>query len=200
MNRLFPAVFIIAVLPFVAFTAFTELPIGAALPKANVLLKDVSGRDVTLQKAAQKNGLLVMFTANTCPYVIKNQQRTNDIGRYALENKIGVVLINSNEAGRNNEDSYSAMQVYAKAQNYQWHYLLDENSQMADAFGANRTPETFLFNGAGKLVYHGAIDDNPTDQSAVKRKHLEVAISEMIAGKDIAVKTSRSVGCAIKRL
>jgi hypothetical protein len=92
------------------------------------------------------------------------------------------------------------MQEYAKEQDYKWHYVVDENSVLADAFGANRTPETFLFNKEGKLVYHGAIDDNPTNASAVGRKHLKEAINEMVAGKDIAIKTSRSVGCAIKRL
>jgi hypothetical protein len=71
---------------------------------------------------------------------------------------------------------------------------------MADAFGANRTPECFLFNGDGKLVYHGAIDDNPSDASAVNRKHLAMAIDEMNAGKEISVKQSKSVGCTIKRL
>jgi hypothetical protein len=50
-----------------------------------------------------------------------------------------------------------------------------------------------------KLVYHGAIDDNPSDATAVGRHHLEVAVDEMVAGKDVSVKESRSVGCTIKR-
>ncbi|MEI2737605.1 MAG: hypothetical protein V9F01_02335 [Chitinophagaceae bacterium] len=71
---------------------------------------------------------------------------------------------------------------------------------LADAFGANRTPECFLFDGEGKLVYHGAIDDNPSDASAVSRKHLVAAIDEINAGKEVSVKESRSVGCTIKRI
>jgi hypothetical protein len=61
-------------------------------------------------------------------------------------------------------------------------------------------PECFLFDGDGKLVYHGAIDDNPSDAGAVSRKHLITAIDEMKAGKEVSVKQSRSVGCTIKRL
>ena len=103
------------------------------------------------------------------------------------------------KATRSGDDSYAAMQEYAKTQGYKWHYVVDEGSALADAFGANRTPETFLFNSQGKLVYHGAIDDNPTNAGAVSRTHLKEAINEMISGKDVSVKTSNSVGCTIKR-
>lgn len=189
----------LASLGLVSFVAPGELPIGAPLPKADVKMQDISGKEITLKSAAQKNGLLVMFTCNTCPYVIKNQERTREICQYAKEKGIGVVLVNSNEAFRGNEDSYDAMKAYAKDQKYNWHYVVDKNSEIADAFGANRTPENFLFDKDGKLVYHGAIDDNPSDASSVSRKHLREAISELVTGKDISIKTSRSVGCTIKR-
>lgn len=183
-----------------AFTPTAELPLGASIPKADLQLKDVSGKEITLSTARRKNGLLVMFSCNTCPYVIKNQSRTASLSNYALQKEVGVVLLNSNEAARNGADSYEAMRKYAAGQKYKWIYAVDEGSVLADAFGASRTPETYLFNGEGKLVYHGAIDDNPSDESAVNRHHLKVAINELVAGKDIAVKTSRSVGCSIKRL
>ncbi len=200
MKKLLFSALCITAIGLVSFTALKGIPIGAEIPKADVKMKDVDGKEISLKKAMKKNGLMVMFSCNTCPYVIKNQQRTKEISKYALENNIGVVLINSNEAQRSDDDSYTAMQQYAKEQDYQWHYVVDENSVLADAFGANRTPETFLFNKEGKLVYHGAIDDNPTDENAVGRKHLKEAINEIVAGKDVAVKTSRSVGCTIKRL
>lgn len=179
-------------------TAVEPLPIGAGIPKADVKMKDVTGKEVSLKDTKRKNGLLVMFSCNTCPYVIRNQQRTKDVAAYALKNDIGVVLVNSNEAQRGEADSYDAMKAYAKAQGYNWHYVVDENSALADAFGANRTPENFLFNKDGKLVYTGAIDDNP-DASAVTRKHLWTAVDEMLAGKSISMEKSRSVGCGIKR-
>lgn len=184
----------------VAFSPATELPIGADLPKADVKMQDVSGKSISLKTAMKANGLLVMFSCNTCPYVIKNQERTLESGNYALDKKIGVVLVNSNEALRSEDDSYEAMKNYAKEQGYKWYYTVDKNSELADAFGANRTPECFLFDSKGKLVYHGAIDDNPSNPTAVFRKHLKEAIDELASGKDISVKTSRSVGCSIKRL
>jgi len=200
MKKIIFSALAVSVAGLMAFTAFEELPIGADMPKADIKMKDVSGKEVTLKSAKKKNGLLVMFSCNTCPYVVKNQDRTNEIAEYATKNDVGVILINSNEGQRTGDDSYQSMQEYAKDQKYKWAYVVDENSVMADAFGANRTPETFLFNKEGKLVYHGAIDDNPNDAGSVSRKHLQEAINEMNGGKDISVKTSRSVGCSIKRL
>jgi thioredoxin-related protein len=200
MNKLLFSMLAVTAIGLTAFTSLTELPIGADMPKADVKMKDISGKEITLKDAKKKNGLLVMFSCNTCPYVIKNQQRTVEISNYALKNDIGVILINSNEAERNEEDSFKAMQEYAESQGYKWFYTVDKNSELADAFGANRTPETFLFNKEGKLVYHGAIDDNPSDPNSVSRKHLKEAIDETLSGKNITVQTSRSVGCTIKRL
>ena len=200
MKKIVFGLMAVAAVGLVAFKAINELPIGASLPKADVKMKDLNGKQVTLKGAMGKNGLLVMFSCNTCPYVIKNQQRTVESGNYATDKKIGVVLINSNEAQRGDDDSYEAMKAYAKSQGYKWAYVVDEKSEVANAFGAMKTPECFLFDASGKLVYHGAIDDNPTDAGAVSRRHLKEAMDEMVAGKDISVKTSKSVGCSIKRL
>ncbi|MBA2562803.1 MAG: hypothetical protein H0V14_07795 [Chitinophagaceae bacterium] len=94
-----------------AFTVKVNvLPIGSDLPKATLKMKDVNGGQVTMKEAKKKNGLLVMFSCNTCPVVVKNQQRTKAISKYALQNDIGVILLNSNEANRNDDDSFEAMQ------------------------------------------------------------------------------------------
>ena len=200
MKKIFSLIMTSAIIGLTAFSTLTELPIGAEIPKADVKMKDISGKSISLKEARKKNGLLVMFSCNTCPYVVKNQGRTVAISKYAEENNIGVILINSNEALRNDDDSFEAMKAYAKDQGYKWNYVVDEKSALADAFGATRTPETFLFNKDGKLVYHGAIDDNPSDASSVNRKHLKEAIDETIQGKTVSVQTSRSVGCGIKRI
>lgn len=189
-----------AIAVFSAFTTYNEvLPIGANIPKPDLKLKDISGKEISLKDAKKKNGLVVMFSCNTCPWVIKNQSRTAEIAKYALSKEVGVILLNSNEGQRDDADSYSEMKEYAAAQGYKWYYAVDTDHILADEFGANRTPEVFLFNADGKHVYHGAIDDNPGDASAVNRKHLQVAIDEMLAGKDVTQKESRSMGCQIKR-
>jgi thioredoxin-related protein len=199
MKKILFAFIAVVILSF-AFTTFGDvLPIGASIPKADLKLKDISGKEISLKDAKKKNGLLVMFSCNTCPWVIKNQSRTIEAANYALSKDIGVILLNSNEGQRDDADSFSEMKAYAAQQGYKWYYAVDANNILADEFGANRTPECFLFNADGKHVYHGAIDDNPGDASSVNRKHLRVAMEEMIAGKDVSVKESRSMGCQIKR-
>ena len=199
MKKILFAVAAIATISF-SFTTFSEvLPIGASIPKPDLKLKDISGKEVSLKEAKKKNGLLVMFSCNTCPWVVKNQSRTKEIANYALSKEIGVILLNSNEGQRDDADSFSEMKAYATNQGYKWYYAVDADNVLADEFGANRTPEVFLFNGEGKHVYHGAIDDNPGDVSSVQRKHLKEAIDEIVSGKDVSVKESRSMGCQIKR-
>ena len=175
------------------------LPIGSGLPKPEIRVKDVSGKEISLSQAKGANGLLVMFSCNTCPYVVRNQQRTKEVCAYAADRKIGVILLNANEGDRNGGNSFEEMRAYAKAQSYNWYYALDEKSILADAFGASRTPECYLFDKSGVLVYHGAIDDSPGDPQQVKRHHLQSAIDETLSGKEVSVKETRSVGCSINR-
>ena len=201
MKKILFAALPVAIIGMMALTPVGDpLPLGSSIPSPEVKMKDISGKEISLKDAKTGKGLLVMFSCNTCPYVIKNQGRTNEAAKHALDNGIGVAILNSNEGKRDSDDSYEDMKAYGKEQGYNWYYLVDNNSALADAFGANRTPECFLFNAEGKLVYHGAIDDNPSDASAVGRKHLVTAIDEMKNGKDISVKESKSVGCTIKRL
>jgi peroxiredoxin len=180
-------------------TQAQSLTIGSDLPMGDVKMKDISGKEISIKESIQQNGVLVMFSCNTCPYVVKNQQRTLDVAAYAKQNNIGIILLNSNEGSRSDVDSYSAMQQYAKGQQYNFPYVVDQDSKIANAFGATRTPEIFLFDANGKLQYKGAIDDNPNDAGNVKRVHAREAITELVAGKSVSVRESRSVGCSIKR-
>ncbi len=201
MKKIFPAILSMALIAIFAFkTSVDPLPIGASIPNPDKKMKDITGKEVSFKDEMNKKGLLVMFSCNTCPIVKAYQSRTIEVCKYAKDKQIGVILLNSNEAYRNNGDSYSDMKNYASEQGYNWPYVVDDNSAMANVFGATRTPECFLFNADGKLVYHGAIDDNQNGPAEVTRKHLTVAIDEMLAGKDVSVKNTRSVGCTIKRM
>ncbi|HEY2722015.1 MAG TPA: thioredoxin family protein [Chitinophagaceae bacterium] len=184
---------------FVLRLLIDPLPIGSVLPETDKKLKDISGKEVSFKDEMNKKGLLVMFTCNTCPIVRAYQSRTVEVCQYAASKEIGVILLNSNEGSRDDGDSYADMKDYAKNQRYKWPYVIDNNSEMANSFGASRTPECFLFNADGKLVYRGAIDNNANGPEAVTRKHLVIAMDEMIAGKVVSVNTTRSVGCTIRR-
>jgi len=202
-NRLlaFAAFFaLVALIPFTGLAQGADkLNPGDDLPGMETTLKNANGAPVSLKGAAKTNGLLVMFSCNTCPFVIKNQPITKKVMDYANAHNIGMVIINSNEAQRGDEDSYQAMVKYAKTQHYSVPYVVDENSRLADLFGAGHTPEVFLFNNKNKLVYRGAMNDNPSDPDGYKKMYVEDAINAMIAGKEVNPKSTKSIGCGIKR-
>ncbi|HKL17986.1 MAG TPA: thioredoxin family protein [Halalkalibaculum sp.] len=175
-----------------------ELEIGAKAPMTDVEVKDVSGEMVTLKQVSGDNGLLVIFSCNTCPWVERWEDRYNPHARLAEENGIGTIALNPNAAYRDRGDGFEDMQERAKQKGYEFYYALDKNSEMAKAFGATRTPHIFLFNSNMELVYRGAIDDNAKSAENVKEPYLKNAIKALGAGEDISVKTSKSLGCTIK--
>ena len=175
------------------------LPIGADMPMQEHKMLDVSGKELSMKDALKGNGVLVMFSCNTCPYVIKNEERISNLSDFTTKLDFGMIVLNSNEAYRNGEDSYKSMQEFAIEKKLNCFYVVDKDYQVADAFGANRTPECFLFDKNMKLVYHGAIDDNATDAAAVKRNHLMEAMTEISQGKTVSIPDTKSVGCSIKR-
>jgi peroxiredoxin len=197
-------VFVLTLAVATVVTAFgpatnPELEIGKAIPSADVKMMDVSGKEFSLADSKGENGLLVIFSCNTCPYVKLSEARIKDVASLAKKNKIGVILINSNEAQREDEDSFEEMKKYAKAQAYDFHYVVDKNSVIADAFGATRTPHVFLFDKKG-LAYRGDIDDNIKDVNDAKEHYLKNAITAVGSGAPVKTNSTKSVGCSIKRV
>ena len=183
-----------------------DLAIGTTLPAAAVKMMDVSGTELTLKEAAGKNGLLVIFSCNTCPFVVGTDGSAGWEGRYpelaafSKRMEVGMVLVNSNEANRDAGDGMADMQERFKSHKYGSRYVLDQNSKVADAFGARTTPHVFLFNKEMKLVYKGAIDDNVANPAEVKEKWLHDAITNLVTNKPIEPATTRNIGCSIKRV
>jgi hypothetical protein len=176
-----------------------ELAINAAIPQADYKMKDVSGKSVSLNDIKTAKGLLVVFSCNTCPYVKLSETRIKEYSDYCLANGIGCALINSNEGQRAEEDSFDEMVKYFGSQKLKCTYVVDEKSQLANAFGATRTPQCFLFNAKG-LVYKGAIDDNVKDAAAVKAPYLKDALTSLTKNETPKTQETKSIGCTIKRL
>lgn len=183
-----------------------DLKIGATLPAADVRMMDVSGKEITLKGSAGKNGLLVIFSCNTCPFVVGSDGSEGWEGRYreVVANSrragVGVVFVNSNEAKRNDGDGIEDMKRRYQERNLDGFYALDKDHVVADAFGARTTPHVFLFDKDMKLAYKGAIDDNVGSAAGVKEPWLKNAMAALAAGKPIEPATTRNVGCSIKRM
>ncbi len=186
-------------LSFINTNAGAELGLNSPLPMADEKMKDVSGKEVSLNSSKTSKGLLVIFSCNTCPYVKLSESRIKELSDRCLEQGIGCIILNSNEGQRGDDDSFEAMVKYATAQKLNCSYVVDANSKLADAFGATRTPQVFLFNTKG-LVYKGAIDDNVKDPSLVKTHYLKDAIDALGKNETPKLQETKSIGCTIKRV
>ena len=178
---------------------FKTIEINSEMPNIDEKLQSVNGYSYSLESIVEKNGILIIFTSNTCPFVIKWEDRYTIVEELAKKNNIGLVYINSNYKKRDGDDSFEKMKEHAKKYNYRFPYLLDEKSQLANSFGAKTTPHIFMFNKNLQLVYKGAIDDNYEDINKVNKFYLKDAMEQLANGKKIKVSETDPVGCSIKR-
>jgi len=176
------------------------LKIGDKAPMIQYNMEDVSGVEVSLESLKRDNGLVVVFSCNTCPFVIAWEDRYNIVADLCSQSNIGMVAINSNEAKRDGDDSMEAMISHAKEKGYSFKYTVDTNSELAKAFGATKTPQVFLFDKNLKLVYTGAIDDNLKNAEKVDRFYLKDAINNMVSGSKIDPNITKALGCSIKKV
>ncbi|MES2627651.1 MAG: redoxin family protein [Bacteroidota bacterium] len=184
---------------FVIKTENPSLKIGDKAPLTNIKMLTPTDVSVSLDDVKKENGLLVVFSCNTCPFVLAWEDRYNELSDLAASNKIGMVLVNSNEAKRAGDDSKDEMARHMRKMQYKMPYVIDNNHKLADAFGARTTPHVYLFNKKGELAYVGAIDDNQ-DKKAVSKTYLKSAINELGKGKTtVSTPETKAVGCSIKR-
>jgi thiol-disulfide isomerase/thioredoxin len=176
------------------------LALGSKVPAAvaKTKMKSVDGKMVAIADVAGKAGTLVVFTCNHCPFAKAWEERIVELGNTYAGKGIGVVLVNANDPTMHAEDGIEGMQERAKARGMKFPYVVDGTSAVARAFGASVTPEAFLFDKAGKLAYHGTIDDNRQDPGKVSARYLKDALDAVVAGKVPAVPETKGLGCSIK--
>lgn len=184
-----------------SFKGNAQLKLGAKAPMSKEKMADVSGKEYSLNDLKSENGLLVIFSCNTCPYVIGWEDTYPGLGELTKKHEVGMVLVNSNEAKRKKDDSMDGMKEHYKVAGYNSAYVLDSQSKLADAFGAKTTPHVYLFDKNMELVYRGCIDDKYENKSDVASKHyLNDAINAMVEGSEIKPAETKQTGCSIKRV
>ena len=174
------------------------LTIGKSAPMVDAKMANVDGKSLSIAEAKGAKGTLVIFTCNSCPWARAWEGRIAELGNAYAKQGIGVIAINSNDPAQKPEDDMAAMQERAKTLGLAFPYVMDASSDVARAFGATRTPEAFLFDAKGKLVYHGAVDDNAHKPAEVTTRWLNDALAATAGGKAVAVKETKSLGCTIK--
>ena len=171
------------------------LATGQTAPDFELL--GIDGRMHTRAEYKSKEGLLVVFMCNHCPFVQAKTDALNEIYQ-TYGNRIGMVGINSNDAESYPEDSYDNMKRMAAEKGYGFDYLVDETQEIARLYGAMCTPDPFLFNADHHLVFHGRLDDGHGPEGTVTTKTMLENIRTMLEGEFIEEYFDPAVGCSIK--
>lgn len=178
---------------------FKQLKLGDTAPLVKYKMQNVTAQQQSITDNMMPNGIVIIFTSNTCPFVVMYEQRYHQVKKWCNEQKVGMILVNSNADRRDSSDSFQSMKKHAKKQNYNFPYLLDKDSKLANAFGAQTTPHVFLLDKNYKLVYKGAIDNNAQSAQNVTKLYLKDAINALASNTNIQIKETPPVGCSIKR-
>ncbi len=195
------AVALLAVITLPASAQSTEeIPLGSEIPSASTQLDRVDGGQASLGSLQGSAGTVVVFWSNQCPWVEKYEDRLLDLVNAFSGQGIGFVLINSNDPSAYPQESADASAERASSANYPsaLAYLADPSSDIARAFGAERTPHVFVFDGNGSLVYVGTVDDSPGDAGNVTDQYLRQALDAVVAGSNVPVPQTKAFGCTIK--
>lgn len=180
-----------------ALTASTMLALGTKLPNFNLL--STENQMITDKDCIDKNGILVCFICNHCPYVIHIADQLKSLSQDFISQGIAVVAINSNDAIKYPADSFEKMQEEKKQRGYPFAYLYDESQQVARDFSAECTPEFYLFDRTTSLYYRGRMDGSrPGNDTPNNGADLRAAAAAMIANQESPADQVPSMGCNIK--
>ena len=175
-----------------------KIPLGTEMPAFE--LADPDGTAYRSNELAGEKGLLVVFTCNHCPYAKAVWSRVAALAKHAEGLGIGTVAINPNINPNYPDDAPEQMKERAADLDLTFPYLVDQKQDTARAFKAQCTPDIYLFDGGKRLIYHGRIDDNWQDESAVVREELREALDALGAGRPVLKEQNPSMGCSIKWL
>ncbi|HKC25560.1 MAG TPA: thioredoxin family protein [Thermoanaerobaculia bacterium] len=178
-----------------AFPAPAAPAVGTAAPDFTLPAASGASGPVALKDVAAKGkGAVIIFVSTRCPYSNAYVGRMNALAKAYAAKGIAVLGINSNK-----NEPVAEIADHSKKNDVPFPILKDDGNKVADAYGANHTPEAFLIDAKGMLVYHGRIDESQEESSA--RSHdLQNAINALLAGKPVPVAETKAFGCSIKRV
>ncbi len=161
-------------------------------------LSDLDGTSYALDQLMGKNGLLVVFMCNHCPYVKAIIDRLVSDAAVLQENGIGVVGIMSNDYRYVTDDSPENMKRFSIRHGINFPYLVDEDQSVGRTYGAVCTPDFFGFNNKYKLQYRGRLDDAKMGNAAIRTPELLEAMLQVAKTGSGPEKQTPSIGCSIK--
>lgn len=181
-----------------ANTPSNMLPLGSKAADFE-LIDTVSGKEMSLKKLKGNKGTVLFFICNHCPFVIHVNKELVKIANEYASKGISFIAISSNDVENYPQDSPELMKENAKIFNYSFPYLYDKTQEVAKAYDAACTPDTYLFDEYLNLVYRGQIDDSrPGNDLPVTGSDLRKAMDHLLNNKGIVKNQKPSIGCNIK--
>ena len=174
------------------------LELGATAPDFSVAGTD--GKNYSLADFESASTLVVFFTCNHCPFVVGSDEVTRATAEKFQDKGVAFIGINSNSEKTNPTDDFDQMVSRMKEHNFPWVYARDASQEVAQAYGALRTPHFYVFDADRKLVYCGRGVDQPRDTSKMQANDLEKALAEVTAGQSVSVPLTNPIGCNVKWL
>ena len=175
----------------------STLRIGDPAPGFNEL-QGVDGKTYGLEDFGDKKIVIVMFSCNHCPYVKAYEERFVELQRDYSDKGVMLVAVNPNDERRYPDDSFENMKIRARRKGFNFPYLRDETQSVARTYGAQRTPEVFVFDEKRVLRYRGRIDDNVYEPSQVRQHYLRDALNAILEGRKAPTEDTEPVGCTVK--
>ena len=171
------------------------LKIGAPAPDFTLPAAS-DGKAVALKDLlAKSKAVAVVFVATKCPVSNAYNTRMAGLGKEYAAKGIPLVGINSNKT-----EPAAEVKEHAEKHGFTFPVLKDDGNKIADAYGATHTPEVFVLDPKGNLLYHGRIDENQDDPQGVKSPDLRNALDAVLSGRPVPAAETKAFGCTIKRV
>lgn len=181
-----------------ARTESNEFTIGKKAPDFT-LQNTITNQYLSLENVKGKNGTVIVFICNHCPFVIHINQELVQVANQYQAKGIAFIAISANDVEKYPQDAPHLMKIAAEENQYPFPYLFDETQEVAKAYDAACTPDFYLFDADLKAVYHGQLDDSrPKNGIPVSGKDLRNAIENVLQNKPPLKIQKPSVGCGIK--
>ena len=163
-------------------------------------LQNVDGKMLSLSSFPDAKGFIIVFTCNHCPFAKLYPPRLNDLYKKYKALGIPLIAISSTDTLVYEEDTYPKMIQKATKEKFLFPYLFDGEQAVAKMFAAQKTPHAFVIwkeHDAWVIKYNGAIDDNGAEPEKARNRYVANAVDALLAGKDVAVTETKSIGCQI---
>ena len=164
-------------------------------------LKNIDGKMVSMKDYNDAKGFILVFTCNHCPFAKAYEQRIIELHNIYAAKGYPVLAIQPNDPSIVPDDSFANMKKRAEEKGYPFVYLMDETQEVANTYGATKTPHVYVLSRKNSnliVEYIGAIDNNYKDAAKANEHYVADAVNALLKGEPVKKTMTKAIGCTIK--